>query len=71
MTSVTEFPRIKGFCEDCKHSEKIRHTNSIRQGTLHCRQWRGDDTKNVWIKYKKEYRDFSLVFPDEYCSSFE
>ena len=69
MTNIQELPRIKGFCKDCRYAEKVP-SNDIHDDALHCMELRGEEANNVRIKYKKTYRDLSLVFPKDYCSSF-
>lgn len=56
-------------CKDCKYSRELdKHCEINRNGYLHCALLKGDETKYVWHKYKKYYKDYSLVEPDDYCS---
>ena len=57
-------------CNDCLHaSEFEEHCELNSFAYRHCELWKGDETKNVWHKYKKYYRDYSIVEADEFCSS--
>lgn len=59
-------------CKDCVHSEKLaKHCEINRDRYLHCKEWRGEETRNVWHKYKKYYADYSIVETDGYCDSAE
>lgn len=59
-------------CQDCVHAEPLDRNCEISTSLyMHCRLWRGDETRNVWHKYKKYYKDYSLVFRDDYCSAGE
>lgn len=56
-------------CFDCQYSEPLERNCELNSSIyLHCILWRGDLTKNVWHKYKKYYKDYSLVEHDEFCS---
>ena len=55
-------------CEKCKHSKELAPHSEISPYYRHCSLWRGEETKNVWHKYKKYYADYSIVEPDDYCS---
>ncbi len=55
-------------CKDCIHCEDLEPHADIYGDDKHCRILRGDLTSNVWHKYKKYYRDYSLVEPDGFCS---
>jgi len=69
---VDKLPKIAGFCKDCIHAETLPiGADGIVDGILHCLLWRGDEARNVWIKRKKEYRDYSLVEQLDYCSHFK
>ena len=59
-------------CRNCKHCYQLAPHSEINRGLyFHCALWRGEETKNVWHKYKKYYADYSLVCADDYCSSGE
>lgn len=57
-------------CKDCLYaSEFDKHCELNRNAYRHCELWKGDETRNVWHKYKKYYRDYSIIEADEFCSS--
>ena len=59
-------------CKECKHCHQLEPNCEInRYFYFHCALWRGEETKNVWHKYKKYYADYSLVSADEFCSCGE
>ena len=59
-------------CKDCVHAEELdKHCEFNRNRYRHCRIWRGEEEKNVWHKYKKYYRDYSLVKVDGFCDEGE
>lgn len=56
-------------CKDCVHAEELDgHCDINRTAYRHCGLWRGDETRNVWHKYNKYYRDYSIVDLDGFCS---
>ena len=56
-------------CQNCVHAEPLDHNCELSASYyLHCKLWRGEETKNVWHKYKKYYKDYSLVERDGFCS---
>ena len=56
-------------CAKCIHAEELdRHCEINRNAYRHCSLWRGDKTRNVWHKYNKYYRDYSIVDLDGFCS---
>ena len=56
-------------CQNCVHAEPLDHNCELSTSYyLHCKLWRGEETKNVWHKYKKYYKDYSLVVRDGFCS---
>lgn len=56
-------------CKDCKYSRELdKHCEINRTAYLHCALLKGDETKYVWHKYKKYYKDYSIVEPDDFCS---
>lgn len=59
-------------CKDCVHCKQLApHCEFNRYAYFHCELWRGEETKNVWHKYKKYYADYSIVEPNEFCSCGE
>lgn len=59
-------------CWDCIYSVPLDRNCELNEiAYLHCTLWRGEETKNVWHKYKKYYKDYSLVDRDGFCSSGE
>jgi hypothetical protein len=55
-------------CKKCKHSKELAPHSEISPYYRHCSLWRGEETKNVWHKYKKYYADYSIVEPTDFCS---
>ena len=56
-------------CKDCIHAIELdKHCDINRTAYKHCTLLRGDETKYVWHKYKKYYKDYSIVEPNDYCS---
>lgn len=56
-------------CKDCKHCKELApHCEINRYAYFHCNLWRGEETKNVWHKYKKHTADYSIVEPTDFCS---
>ena len=56
-------------CKDCLYaSEFDKHCELNRNAYRHCELWKGDETRNVWHKYRKYYKDYSIVEPDDFCS---
>lgn len=74
MHYINQAPAIDAVkvvrCENCIHAEKIsKHAELSNKSSLrHCKVYRGEETRNVWHKYIKEYRDYSLVELDGFCS---
>ena len=59
-------------CKDCKYAIELdKHCEINRSAYKHCVLLRGDETKYVWHKYKKYYKDYSIVEPDDFCSCGE
>jgi hypothetical protein len=57
-------------CQNCVHAEPLDHNCELSTSLyMHCKLWRGEETKNVWHKYKKYYKDYSLVERDGYCDA--
>jgi hypothetical protein len=58
------------MCKECIYATELdKHCEINRTAYKHCGIWRGDETKMVWHKYKKYYKDYSLVSADDFCSS--
>ena len=56
-------------CKDCIHAIELdKHCDINRTAYKHCTLLRGDETKYVWHKYKKYYKDYSIVEPNDFCS---
>ena len=56
-------------CQNCVHAEPLDRNCEISTcHYMHCKLYRGEETKNVWHKYKKYYKDYSLVERDGFCS---
>ena len=56
-------------CQNCVHAEPLDRNCEINTCFyMHCKLYRGEETKNVWHKYKKYYKDYSLVERDGFCS---
>lgn len=59
-------------CRDCINAEPLERNCEVNANFyMHCSLWRGEECKNVWHKYKRYYRDYSLVQHDDFCSSGE
>ena len=55
-------------CGQCKHSRQLeKNVEMNREHYLHCAMLRGEDER-VWVKYKRYYKDYSIVECDDYCS---
>jgi hypothetical protein len=73
---ITEIPTADVVevvrCKDCVHAVELdKHCNISRTAYRHCGLLRGEETKNVWHKYKKYYKDYSLVSLDGFCDEGE
>ena len=56
-------------CFECIHAVELdKHCELNRFAYRHCNLCRGEEENNVWHKYKKYYKDYSLVEPDDFCS---
>lgn len=70
MQTVDAVPVVR--CRDCINAESLERNCEVNANFyMHCRLWRGEECKNVWHKYKRYYRDYSLVQHDDFCSSGE
>lgn len=59
-------------CKDCIHAVELdKHCDISRTAYRHCGLLRGEETKYVWHKYKKYYKDYSLVSLDGFCDEGE
>ncbi len=66
-TTVDAVPVVR--CRDCINAELLERNCEVNANFyMHCRLWRGEECKNVWHKYKRYYRDYSLVQHDDFCS---
>lgn len=66
--ALAEAPEIVR-CEDCIHAQPLDRNCAINTSVYrHCGLLRGEETNNVWHKYKKYYKDYSIVERDDYCS---
>ena len=55
-------------CKDCIHGEPFDKNCTLNtKAYLHCRILRGEEVNNVWHKYKKYYKDYSVVDRDGFC----
>jgi hypothetical protein len=71
---INEIPTVDAVevvrCQNCVHAEPLdRNCELSTSDYMHCKLWRGEETKNVWHKYKKYYKDYSLVERDGYCDA--
>ena len=56
-------------CKDCKFATELdKHCELSRAIYKHCSLLRGEPTNYVWHKYKRYYKNYSLVEADDYCS---
>ena len=56
-------------CKECVHCKQVApHCEINRYAYFHCELWRGEETNNVWHKYKKYYANYSIVEPNDFCS---
>ena len=68
----SRFVELPCRCEDYIHSVPLDNNCELNTTMyLHCTLWRGEETKNVWHKYKKYYKDYSIVERDGFCDSAE
>ena len=59
-------------CGQCKYARELdKHCEINRNSYRHCALCRGEETINVWHKYKKYYKDYSIVALDDYCNEGE
>lgn len=56
-------------CGECVYSEPLQlHADLYNEDLMSCTCQHGEEAKNVWHKYTKQYKDYSLVEPDDFCS---
>lgn len=59
-------------CRECVHAEPLdRHCEINTSVYMHCKMWRGERENNVWHKYKKYYKNYSIVDRDGFCDCGE
>lgn len=59
-------------CGKCIHAVELdKHCKINRKAYRHCTLCRGEETINVWHKYKKYYKDYSIVELNGYCDEGE
>ena len=59
-------------CKDCKHAINLDKNCSLNRTVYrHCLLSRGEELTNIWHRYKKYYKDYSIVELDGYCDSGE
>ena len=59
-------------CQSCVHAEPFERNCELNSSAyMHCTRGRGEEVRNVWHKYKKYYRDYSVVDRDGYCDEGE
>ena len=59
-------------CQNCIHAEPFdRHCELNRSAYMHCKLLRGEEVQYVWHKYKKYYKDYSVVDRDGFCDEGE
>ena len=59
-------------CKDCKHSINLDKNCALNRTMYkHCQLWRGEELTNIWHRYKKYYKDYSVVELDGFCDSGE
>ncbi len=76
LREVSDAPTVDAVsvvrCRACINAEPLERNCEVNANFyMHCRLWRGEECKNVWHKYKRYYRDYSLVKHDDFCSSGE
>lgn len=73
-TMLTDYLISKGVtipvrCGECVHAVPLDRNCELNSSIyMHCNQLRGELENNVWHKYKKYYKDYSLVDRDDFCS---
>lgn len=75
MQGVQKLPAVDAVpvvrCKDCVYAVAPDPHADLLTTSFHCQLYRGDEVRNVWHKYKKYYKDYSVVFSDDYCSAGE
>lgn len=76
ISVVNEAPAVDAVevvrCQHCIHSVPFERNCELNTTAyMHCKLGRGEETLNVWHKYKKYYRDYSVVDRDGFCDEGE
>lgn len=59
-------------CHNCAHAVPLDRNCELNTCVyMHCNISRGETVKNVWHKYKKYYKDYSIVEHDGFCDEGE
>ena len=59
-------------CKDCVHLLPLDRNCEFNTSIYkHCGLWHGEEAINVWHKYKKYYKNYSLVTSDYFCGDGE
>lgn len=59
-------------CQNCMHSVPLDRNSELNSCFyMHCTIERGEEVRNVWHKYKKYYKDYSVVDRNGFCDSGE
>ena len=57
-------------CKDCIHCVPLdAHADGVYG--MHCLYQRGEEVRNVWHKFKKYYKDYSIVEGNSFCDQGE
>ena len=55
-------------CHDCKYAVPLDNNCELNSNVyMHCTECHGEPVNNVWHKYKRYYRDYSIVEHDNFC----
>ena len=69
MATQTVCGEYRPMCHDCAHAQPLERNCELNQNAyMHCSILHGEETRNVWHKYKRYYRDYSIVEHDDFCS---
>ena len=55
-------------CKDCKHAVPLDKHCELSSIYKHCSLLRGESENYVWHKYKKYYKNYSIVEDEDFCS---
>ena len=59
-------------CHDCVHAVPLERNCELNTTVyMECTLGRGEEIKNVWHKYKRYYRDYSIVEHESFCDQGE